>query len=73
MTGATITPYLFFSGRREEALEFYHKAQGNGRSLVWAPAVSVTSPVHSSFGAAVAAQSSATREAETLSGSVHLL
>ena len=28
MTGTTITPYLFFSGRCEEALEFYRKALG---------------------------------------------
>jgi len=28
MTGTTITPYLFFAGRCEEALEFYRKALG---------------------------------------------
>ncbi len=28
MTGTTITPYLFFGGRCEEALEFYRKALG---------------------------------------------
>ncbi|WP_152054312.1 VOC family protein [Tautonia marina] len=28
MTNATLTPYLFFSGRCEEALEFYRKALG---------------------------------------------
>ena len=28
MTGTTITPYLFFSGRCEEALGFYRKALG---------------------------------------------
>lgn len=28
MTGTTITPYLFFDGRCEEALEFYRKALG---------------------------------------------
>jgi PhnB protein len=28
MTGTTITPYLDFSGRCEEALEFYRKALG---------------------------------------------
>ena len=28
MTGTTITPYLFFGGRCEEALEFYGKALG---------------------------------------------
>ena len=28
MTGTTITPYLFFSGRCEEALEFYRNALG---------------------------------------------
>ena len=28
MTGTTITPYLFFGGRCEEALEFYRQALG---------------------------------------------
>ena len=28
MTGTNITPYLFFGGRCEEALEFYRKALG---------------------------------------------
>jgi PhnB protein len=28
MTGTTITPYLFFGGRCEEALEFYRKSLG---------------------------------------------
>ncbi len=28
MTGTTITPYLFFGGRCEEALEFYREALG---------------------------------------------
>src|SRR5262245_65497881 len=28
MTGTTLTPYLFFGGRCEEALEFYRKALG---------------------------------------------
>ena len=34
MTGTTITPYLFFGGRCEEALEFYRKAAARGGGAI---------------------------------------